>query len=436
MERNVMEKAGAVLAVVLAAGAAACSGDQEPMDGVEQVVRAVQQGELVRHVSDVEYDIKLVLEDSVGRYTITAANENEIKPVIQNVEVIGLEFIRQYGDINGSFYGGFHDGATDAHGEVTEFNFSMGSFPKSISLELIGRSNGRVELRIGPLSIDLTAKAKSTYGSSIWNASVVTRTPSFYVVGDYDINSGYVSNARLENFNLYVDLNVSSGLLNILGFEDLLDFMEANYENKIRNSLASKLNEFSSAQYKLFDIAEALPSNRYLVAAGIDIAQEVKNLLSSSVEGRRLKIFMSRQHTRYSSNPAVSVYSGSDVFFTAHELRIEFGSRYKVRLWDIPHFGLTPATACNWGECFAPVSTADQPNTNQGFYSLDVHTFPPPPPPTIPSGSGCTWSSTPSYGNGMGGSTYYEYPPIGPCQHRLKKVTTTATGSVTVQYAY
>ncbi|HEX5055875.1 MAG TPA: hypothetical protein VFX02_05195, partial [Gammaproteobacteria bacterium] len=96
----------------------------------------------------------------------------------------------------------------------------------------------------------------------------------------------------------------------------------------------------------------------------------------------------------------------------------------------------TPATACNWGECFAPESTVDLPNTNQGFYRLDVVTFTPPPPATVPSGSACTWSSTPSYGNGMGGSTYYEYPPIGPCQHRLKKVTTTATGQVTIQYVY
>ena len=126
------------------------------------------------------------------------------------------------------------------------------------------------------------------------------------------------------------------------------------------------------------------------MAAGIDIAQEVKNLLSTSVEGRSLKIFLSRQHVRYSSNLAVSPSSGSDSFFTAHELRIEFGTRYKVTMWDIPRYGSTPATACNWGECFAPVSTVDLPNTNQGFYSLNVYTFPPPPPPGVPSGSGFT----------------------------------------------
>ncbi|HEX5055107.1 MAG TPA: hypothetical protein VFX02_01275, partial [Gammaproteobacteria bacterium] len=286
---------------------------------------AVQYGEPVRHVSDVEYDIKLVLENSTNRYTITAANENEVKPVLRNVEGMGAEFSRQYSDLYGSLYGALYDAAADAAGggEVSEFNFNMGSFPQSISLELTGQSNGIMQIKIGPLSIDLKAKAKSKYGASIWNATVVSRATSFYVVGDYDINTGYVSNFRLENYDPFLDLNLSSGLFNLFGFEDVLEFLERNFENVARNTMRDKLNEFSSTQYKLLDIAEALPSNRYLVANGIDIAQEVKNLLSTIVEGRRLKIYLNRQHIRYSSNPAVSPSSGSDSFFTAHELRVE-----------------------------------------------------------------------------------------------------------------
>jgi hypothetical protein len=389
---------------------------------------AVDYGDPVRYVSDVEYTIKAVYEDSSARYIIRAANEDDIKPVIQNVEEFGAEMSRRVGNLRGNLSGALRDAVDSAGGEVTNFHFDMGSFPKHVSVELIGQGFGNVELRIGPLDLELEAAAKSSLSSNLWTVDVAAGTPEFYIVGDYDIYSGNVSNIRLEGFNFDLNVRADSNFLEVVLLEDLLVDATDNFAAQAEANLDDKLNELSSRQYKLFDVAEALPTNEYVVASGVDIGQEVKDLLSSSVNGQRLKISMTREFFRYSSDPNESLADGSDSFFKRHNLRIEFGSKNEIILRDAPHFGVTSATECNWGECFAPESTVDQPNTNEGWYEIHVERFDP-----VPSGSDCTWSSTPSYGNGMGGTTYYEYPAIGSCQHSLKKVTTTSSGT-TVEY--
>lgn len=391
--------------------------------------------EYVRHVADVEYNIEAMYEDSSNRYVITAASEDEIKPVLKNVDDVAVKLRDAFNELYGSLYGGIHDAADDAYGELTDFSLDMGTFPKELSLELIGHSGGTVEAKIGPFQFDFEAKARSDFGVNVWEAHVVADTSSFYVVGDYDIYSGNMTNVHLENFGLYLDLNASSGLAKLAGLNDLIEDAVDDLEAEIRNDLPGQLNQLSSAQYKLFDIGKALPTNKYVVAAGIDIAQEVKDLLSSSVEGERLKISISRNFVRYSSNRFVNASDGSDSYFAAHEIELEIGSHVRITMWDIPHYGLTRATECNWGECFAPVSTVDLPDTNEGYFHLEMVSLEPnnPPPGPTPSGSACTWSSTPSYGNGMGGVTYYEYPPVGPCTDSVKKVTNN-NGSITIEY--
>ncbi|WP_347332948.1 hypothetical protein [Marinimicrobium locisalis] len=391
--------------------------------------------EYVRHVADVEYNIEAIYEDSSNRYIITAASEDEIKPVLQNVDTAANGLRDAFNELYGSLYGGIHDAAEDAYGDLTDFHLDMGDFPKELSLELIGRSNGTIKAKLGPFQFDLDAKAESNYGINIWSANVVADTSSFYVVGDYDIYSGNMTNMRLENFGMYLDLSASSGLAKLAGLNGIIEDAVDDMEAEIKTSLPRQLNALSSAQYKLFDIGEALPTNKYVVAAGIDLAQEVKDLLSRNVDGQRLKISFSRHFVRYSSNRFVSPDSGSDSYFAAHELELEIGSHVRITMWNIPHYGLTRATECNWGECFAPVPTADSPDTNEGYFDLEMISLEPtsPPPASTPSGSACSWSSTPSYGNGMGGVTYYEYPPIGPCEDSVKKVTNN-NGSITIEY--
>jgi len=376
----------------------------------------IDYGDRVRYVRDIEYRGEAVYEGSNKRYTITIAMEDKIKPVIENIETFAAQAQSMVSSVYGKAYGDVRDSVDSAGGKLSSFNLDFGEFPTQLSLELIGRPNGTVLTKIGPLALDFSFSAKHSLSSHIWSGRASANTSLFYIIGNYNVHSGYMSNVGLQNFDFQVNIDIDSSL-------PIVSYVLRNIGNDIEDELESSvpgvLNALSSQQFKLMDVNMALPSNEYVTASGIDVAGEVRDAINNLVNGERIKFSFKREFLRYSlthQNP----FGGQEAHVKKHELFIELGqnSSTTFKIWDIPLFGWTTATACNWGECFPPNSTVDLANTNEGWFDIDVVNLGGGgggSGPGVPSGASCTWRSSPSYGNGMGGEQLImNIPPLGP----------------------
>lgn len=221
-------------------------------------------------------------DDSFGRVAISAHDDR-----FEEITSTHFKLQQQESELAAHLEAQIQE-AINGEASLERFNFELNG-PYQIIVN--GRSNGIAEIRVGGFSVDLNARLKKSYWAE---GTLRINTSTVWLIGDYSIYSGQISNLRMAPgfyVSSYVDVDVDS-ILDLMPLFDALIFNELEdiLEDEIQEGIYSALNDtLSSQEIALFGLDQKIENNLY-VYNGRDFGQELKDHLANLFEGESLSI--------------------------------------------------------------------------------------------------------------------------------------------------
>lgn len=350
---------------------------------------------LANRVSDIEYVGVATIKTPETIYKVKTSMEDEFKPLVNRSSSTISSLLRAEKEIESRFRSEIDSQAANEGGTIRHFAFSIERPRGGLDFTIFETSGGATKIKIDSIQLKLSTYLKaSKHGIRIWDGNIDIDTGKVSFEGEYDIQTGQISNLAALNYNPSINVDFDTRkIFDLFGAstDEYIQKLETDTRNSLQDSLVLVFQSITSNSTSFFGVNDAIPTGKY-IAYGFDAGQILKDAIINADLEEDVTVKITPVKKTFEVHPEIG-----DRTYTSAKIDMSYGEDIALTVNPIIYIGQGPAPVLSDGR-FGTPSDSDAPNTNVG--PVDITETKVTPPPT--TGIACIWSYSWS-GNRTGG---------------------------------